>query len=170
MQSGESDAFSIEEGGMKGDYKTSYSENSTNDTTTVTVTNTYKPESTNHSVTKIWNDADDNDGVRPDSIEVTLKAFNTIESDASEEAQKQKILVHTYDESTNTYKNAPEDFYKHTITKENYGNPYSWNNLPKNYRKDGKTYEITYTVEETSISVENSRENYETPVVSEDGS
>ena len=39
-----------------------------------TITNTYTPEKTSVSGTKTWNDANDQDGIRPDSIEVTLRA------------------------------------------------------------------------------------------------
>ena len=38
------------------------------------VTNTYEPETTEKTVTKVWKDADDQDGIRPDEIEVELYA------------------------------------------------------------------------------------------------
>ena len=39
-----------------------------------TITNSYTPEVVEVNVEKIWNDANDQDGKRPDSLEVTLKA------------------------------------------------------------------------------------------------
>ena len=42
--------------------------------TTVTITNTYTPEKTSVTVTKVWEDAGNQDGIRPDSITVKLLA------------------------------------------------------------------------------------------------
>ena len=42
--------------------------------TVTTLTNSYKPEQTSATVSKAWEDADDQDGMRPESIEVTLLA------------------------------------------------------------------------------------------------
>ena len=39
-----------------------------------TITNTHTPELIDINVTKVWDDEDDEDGVRPESIKVTLKA------------------------------------------------------------------------------------------------
>ena len=36
------------------------------------ITNTYTPEKVNVSINKVWDDADNQDGIRPDSIKVTL--------------------------------------------------------------------------------------------------
>lgn len=41
---------------------------------TVTIENTHEPAKTTYQVTKIWNDADDKDGARPDKITVYLYA------------------------------------------------------------------------------------------------
>lgn len=49
---------------------------------TVTITNTHDIETVDFAVEKVWNDFDNNDGVRPRSIEVVLKAgenvYNTV--------------------------------------------------------------------------------------------
>ena len=43
----------------------------------ITITNTHNPEVTDIVITKKWIDADDQDGIRPDKIEVTLYANGT---------------------------------------------------------------------------------------------
>ena len=42
-----------------------------------TITNTHVPEETEVTVTKVWDDADDQDGLRPASISVQLYANGT---------------------------------------------------------------------------------------------
>lgn len=42
--------------------------------TITTLTNSYTPETTEIKVTKVWDDDEDNDGLRPGSITVVLKA------------------------------------------------------------------------------------------------
>src|SRR5699024_593736 len=46
----------------------------------ITVTNTHTPEVTEVAVSKVWNDADDQDGVRPDSVTVNLLNGSEIET------------------------------------------------------------------------------------------
>ena len=43
-----------------------------------TITNTYEPEKTSAKVMKVWDDAENQDGKRPESISVTLKAGDTV--------------------------------------------------------------------------------------------
>nr|AHF26250.1 collagen adhesin [uncultured bacterium Contigcl_1829] len=43
-------------------------------TFTYTVTNSHKTEETDVKVTKVWDDADDQDGYRPDDVTVNLLA------------------------------------------------------------------------------------------------
>ena len=40
--------------------------------TVTTLTNSYEPEVTSATVTKVWNDGDDQDGIRPDELKVAL--------------------------------------------------------------------------------------------------
>jgi len=47
-----------------------------------TITNNYTPEQTKVSVTKVWDDADNQDGKRPDYIEVQLLADGTVANTA----------------------------------------------------------------------------------------
>ncbi len=60
--------YTVEEVSKVDGYKTTYSED------TFTITNTHKPNTVEKTVTKVWADNDDQDGVRPDSISVQLLA------------------------------------------------------------------------------------------------
>ena len=59
-------------------YETTYSENTKNNIKTFVITNSYSPETTARAVEKVWNDNNNRDGLRPDSIQVKLKANGTI--------------------------------------------------------------------------------------------
>ena len=59
-------------------YETTYSENTKNNIKTFVITNSYSPETTARAVEKVWNDNNNQDGLRPDSIQVKLKANGTI--------------------------------------------------------------------------------------------
>jgi pilin isopeptide linkage protein len=48
------------------------------DGTVTTLTNSYKPEETEATVKKVWDDADDQDGKRPESLTVTLSDGQTV--------------------------------------------------------------------------------------------
>ncbi|MBR2792400.1 MAG: Cna B-type domain-containing protein [Erysipelotrichaceae bacterium] len=86
-----------------------------------TITNTHTPELTTVPVEKKWDDADNQDGIRPDSITVSLKADGTeVQTATLNEANGWKYTF----EST---ENAP--LYKYKAVKQ----------------------PITYTVEETSV-------------------
>ncbi len=86
-----------------------------------TVTNSHTPEVVEVSVEKVWDDADDRDGIRPDSVTVTLKADG---DDITQEG------------ITATVELNEENNWK-----------YTWEGLNK--RAAGK--EISYTVEEAPI-------------------
>ena len=60
--------YRIEELSQIDEYTTSYSED------TFTITNTHVPEVINKTATKVWDDNNDQDGKRPDSIELQLFA------------------------------------------------------------------------------------------------
>ena len=59
-------------------YETTYSENTKNNIKTFVITNSYSPETTSRAVEKVWNDNNNQDGLRPDSIQVQLKANGTV--------------------------------------------------------------------------------------------
>ena len=86
-----------------------------------TVTNTHTPEVVEVSVEKVWDDADDRDGIRPDSVSVTLFADG---DDVTQEGIEATVVL---DES-NSWK-------------------YTWTGLNK--RAAGQ--EISYTVEEDPV-------------------
>ena len=59
-------------------YETTYSETTKNNIKTFVITNSYSPETTSRAVEKVWNDNNNQDGLRPDSIQVKLKANGTV--------------------------------------------------------------------------------------------
>ncbi len=85
------------------------------------ITNTYTPGTTSRSVQKVWDDKNDCDGIRPDSIQVELKAVT-----ATGEAITNASYTATLSE-VNNWK-------------------YTWSNLPRT--KDGSM--IYYSVAEIS--------------------
>lgn len=77
-------SYSVTEDAVDG-YTTTYSamDGSWEDGYTMVVTNTHTPETTEYTVVKVWDDDENRDGVRPESIEVKL-----IGSDGSERVAK----------------------------------------------------------------------------------
>ncbi len=99
------------------------------------ITNSYTPEQTSLTVTKVWDDAEDQDGIRPESVEVQLMANGVPVTDGLFGAKK---VIVTLDESNNWQDSFTElDKYA-----------------------DGK--EIEYTVQE--IPDEETAEAYETEI------
>ena len=95
-----------------------------------TVTNTYIPEETEVTVTKVWDDDNNRDGIRPDTVTVKLLADG-------------KVV---------TKKDASGADVADTITLEKENNwVSSWTHLPKN-RDHGTP--IVYTVEEINNPIE----------------
>ena len=80
------------------------------------ITNTHKPEDTERSVEKVWNDDNDKDKIRPESIQVQLNA-----NGSKYEAEGIQNPV--------------------TLNKENEWK-YTWNNLPLKIDEKDVTYEI----------------------------
>ena len=66
---GEKINYTVEESPLEG-YETSYSQLENG---TITITNTHKPQETSVEVKKVWVDNNNQDGIRPSSITVTLK-------------------------------------------------------------------------------------------------
>lgn len=118
----------------------------------LTITNTYKPETVNKTVKKLWNDGNNVSKLRSD-IEVTLKAQIDISKD-SKNPELQSVDVRKYDESKNTFVDAEETQILKLIDGESA--TYTWENLPKYWRwTDGKTYLIKYSVEEVADTIPN---------------
>ena len=65
-----------------------------------TITNSYTPGKTSISVEKIWNDNNNQDKKRPESIEVQLKANGNNKGE--------KVILNTANEWKNTWNNLPK--------------------------------------------------------------
>lgn len=114
--------------------------------TEYTITNTHTTETTEATVRKVWNDSNDQDGKRPDSLNVNLMNGNTVVD----------TVTLTADNSwTATVQNLPKKANGTDIV-------YSWSegNMPEGYSltdtaKDGTVTTLTnsYSTEETSVSV-----------------
>src|SRR5699024_12101122 len=60
------------------------------------ITKDYEPEAIDIPVTKVWDDADNQDGVRPDNVRVNLLADGEIERTAEIEADENGEWSHTF--------------------------------------------------------------------------
>ena len=118
----------------------------------LTITNTYKPETVNKTVKKLWNDGNNVSKLRSD-IEVTLKAQIDISKDPKN-PELQSVDVRKYDENANIFVDAEATQTLRLIDGESA--TYTWENLPKYWRwTDGKTYLIKYSVEEVTDTIPN---------------
>ncbi len=139
--------YKVVESNVPAGYQVSYSGNVTNG---FKVTNTHKQDEISVSVEKIWSDADDQDGIRPGSIQVQLKADGVVKGEAvtlptedgswsyTWEGLAKKAagadIVYTVDEVS------VPDGYKKTVAADNSKTSYTITN--------------SHTPEETSVSVE----------------
>ena len=89
-------------------------DNSKNGTVT-TLTNTYAPETTSITVTKTWDDADNQDGKRPESIIVNLLANGEIVASQTVKADEAGNWTYTFKDLPK-YANGKEITY--TVTEE----------------------------------------------------
>ena len=103
-----------------------------------TLTNTHTPGKTSASVKKVWNDADNRDGKRPESIEVKLMVTNN--NVKSEVSNAGKIVLNEDNKWSAIVKDLPE----YTGGKKNI---YSWEEeqLPEGYILTGNSAEGTVT-------------------------
>ena len=113
-----------------------------------TITNTHTPEETTYSVEKVWNDNNNQDGKRPTSIQVQLKANRNNKGET--------ITLNEDNNWKNTWSNLPKFEngveIKYTVEEVN---------VPKDYTEsyntntEGKTIITnTHQIEETTYSVE----------------
>ena len=114
-------------------------DNSKNGTVT-TLTNTYAPETTSISVTKTWDDADNQDGKRPESIIVNLLANGEIAASQTVKADEAGNWTYTFKDLPK-YANGKEITY--TVTEE----------AVEGYETsvDGFNITNTYTTETTEV-------------------
>ena len=117
-ENGKEIKYTVEEKAIDG-YNTTYSED------TFTITNTHTPEKISKTVTKVWDDANNQDGNRPKEIFVTL--YKEVNGTKTVVAGQENIKI---------------------TQGENGEWKYTWNDLPK--YDNGK--EIKYTVEEKAIN------------------
>ena len=114
-------------------------DNSKNGTVT-TLTNTYAPETTSITVTKTWDDADNQDGKRPESIIVNLLANGEIVASQTVKADEAGNWTYTFKDLPK-YANGKEITY--TVTEE----------AVEGYETsvDGFNITTTYTTETTEV-------------------
>ncbi len=69
---GENITYSVKEVKVPDEYTVTYNADNFDNTDSITITNSYTPEKVNKSVKKEWNDNDNQDGIRPSSVQVQL--------------------------------------------------------------------------------------------------
>ena len=118
--------YTVEETTVPEEYSVSKSEDG------FKIINTYTPGKVQKTVTKVWNDNDNQDGKRPNSIIVQL--YKTVDGIKTSLGDAYKVELSSGEDQ---------------IWQEN-EQKYTWNNLPK--KENGK--DIVYSVEETIIPQE----------------
>ena len=117
------------------------------------ITNNYTPETTSIEVSKIWNDNNNSDGVRPKSIKLQLKAdgrnlYNTYEQKLDADGKWDGKSWTTVSHELKEIEITPDDY---TVSPWIIA-PDEWKNLPKYQLDDnGNKKEISYTVSEVEI-------------------
>ena len=87
-ENGEPIVYTVKEVNVDENYTASYSED------TLTITNTHEPETVSKTVTKIWDDDDNRDGVRPESV--TVKLMNGTETVGTAELNDANQWTYTW--------------------------------------------------------------------------
>ena len=136
--------YSVEETGIPQGYESNKSGDMTNG---FTITNKYTPEKIDIPAKKIWVDNNNQDGIRPNEIELILKANGT-------EKQRQKING-TGNEWTYTFTDLPkyEAGKEITYTIEENGIPAGYKSLTSGDATTGFVITNTYTPGTTSVKV-----------------
>ncbi len=115
------------------------------------ITNTHVPETTEVSGTKIWDDADDQDGKRPTSITVNLLADGEPAADANGDPITAEVTPHTDGRWIWSFTDIPK--YRDGGTEIQYKfEEEKVDEYEASYSADGLTITNTYTPEVTSIS------------------
>lgn len=100
---------------------------------TFTITNSRKPETVNAKVEKVWEDNDNHDGKRQESITVQLYQYVVVDGEVKDE-QRCGVPV--------TISGEGEAYRAWT---------YEWHDLPKYRNNNGEKQEWQYTVEEEAV-------------------
>lgn len=123
--SGSNIIYSIIENAITSGYTPSYSVNDNN----LTVTNTHVPETKNLTIQKEWADNNNQDGIRPSSVNVTLKQGNNVYKNnillSSSNSWEQVIEVPVYSNGIELIYSIEEDLVTgYTTTYDTVGNTY----------------------------------------------
>lgn len=114
-----------------------------------TITNSYTPGKTSVSVSKVWDDADNQDGVRPDSVKVQLKAYG--------EAVGEPVVLNADNKWTHTWTdlfiNDNKDKKKIEYTVEEVDVPQGYEVKVEGDAQKGYTVTNTHVPEQVSIPV-----------------
>ena len=142
-ENGKEIEYSVEEVDVPEGYTESVNEDSKNN---YTITNTHIPEVTSISVNKVWVDNDNQDGIRPEEIEVVLYKNG-------EETAERKTL--RGDDWTATFDNLPvnENGKKITYTVREVNEPEGYTSSGEGTEENNYTITNTHETQTTSISV-----------------
>ena len=134
---GQKVTYTVEEIGTVKGYTTSYSDDS------FTITNSHTPGTVGKTVKKVWDDNSDQDGLRPESISVQLKANGANEGNAVE--------LNAGNNWSYTWENLPEkkDGQKVTYTVEEIGTVKGYTT---SYSDDSFTITNSHTPETVDVS------------------
>ncbi|WP_277063628.1 Cna B-type domain-containing protein [Schaalia cardiffensis] len=114
-----------------------------------TITNSYTPGKTSVTVSKVWDDADNQDGVRPDSVKVQLKAYG--------EAVGEPVVLNADNKWTHTWTdlfiNDNTDKKKIEYTVEEVDVPQGYEVKVEGDAQKGYTVTNTHVPEQVSIPV-----------------
>ena len=130
-----------------------------------TVTNSYTPEKTSVKVNKVWTDADNQDGIRPDLVSITLNATITNSNGEKENVTipgtvTRTITLNEGNKWAYTWsgldKNKAGQKIEYTVVENNVKTGYSVSVVPNNQTaENGYDYTVTnsHTPETTSVTV-----------------
>ncbi|WP_298518375.1 Cna B-type domain-containing protein, partial [uncultured Methanobrevibacter sp.] len=133
--------YTIQENDLSPEYIVTYTNNTAYNLTAI---NTHKAEVTNKTVTKVWNDSDDQDGQRPESVSITLKG-----SDGNNYTATITEIDGTW---TYTFENLPV-YYNHGTEIEYTVQETVPANYTETYNQDNLTITNTHTPEVTNKTV-----------------
>ena len=119
-----------------------------------TFTNTYTPNKTQINVHKVWDDADDQDGIRPSSVEVALYKH----SEHSEDDSSRSITLNAANGWSGTFSGldpvSGNDYY--FVEEEDLPDGYTYEVSPRNSADGSRDFTITnkHTPQTTSVKVD----------------
>ena len=121
-ENGKDIVYSVEETEVPAGYEVEYSNEDYSKVNVITITNTHTSSKTNKTVKKVWDDSENQDGIRPEMVEVQL--YKTVDEIKTSMGENHKVTLN----ETNNWE-------------------YTWENLA--LKENGK--DIVYSVEEVDI-------------------